>query len=150
MVAAATLNALYHLSTRALSGVDRPETTVIYTALFGALVLTLLLPIVWTTPEPWEIAELLVLGGLGFASQYLLVMAYARAPASTLAPYTYLIIVWLGLLGYLVFGEIPDLWTVVGTVVIAASGLYVYRQEAKARRNARAAPQSAEEIGEVG
>lgn len=40
--------------------------------------------------------------------------------------------------------------TIVGTVVIAAAGLYVYRQEASARRNARAAPQSAAEIDEVG
>ena len=150
MFVAATLNALYHLSTRVLSNVDRPETAVVYTALFGAGVLSLLLPVVWTAPELWEFGELLILGALGFASQYLLVMAYARAPASTLAPYAYLIIVWLGVLGYLVFGEIPDLWTIVGTVVIAAAGLYVYRQEANARRNARAAPQSAAEIDEVG
>src|SRR5438477_112904 len=81
---AVTLNALYHLSTRVLSNVDRPETAVVYTALFGAGVLSLLLPVVWTAPELWEFGELLILGALGFASQYLLVMAYARAPASTL------------------------------------------------------------------
>jgi drug/metabolite transporter (DMT)-like permease len=150
MLAAAMLNALYHLSTRALAGVDRPETTVVYTAIFGTCVLTAALPIVWTDPELWEIGELLVLGGLGFASQYLLAMAYTRAPASTLAPYAYLIIVWLGVLGYLVFGEVPDFWTVLGTLVVVAAGLYLYRHEVRSQLKPAAAPQSAEEIDEVG
>jgi drug/metabolite transporter (DMT)-like permease len=150
MLVAAVLNALYHLSTRALASVDRPETTVIYTAIFGTVVLTAALPFIWSDPELWEFGELLVLGGLGFTSQYLLAMAYARTPASTLAPYTYLIIVWLGVLGYVVFGEVPDFWTILGTLVVVVAGLYLYRHEARARVTPAAVPQSAEEIDEVG
>jgi len=150
MLGAAAFNALYHLSTRMLASVDPPETTIIYTGAVGTCVLSAALPLFWSAPELWEFGLLAVLGFLGFVSQYLLILAYARTPASTLAPYTFLITVWLGLLGYMVFGELPDLWTVVGALVIIGSGLYVYQSEARKRRNARAAPQSAEEIGEVG
>jgi drug/metabolite transporter (DMT)-like permease len=136
---AAAFNALYYISTRALAAVDRPETTVIYTAIIGTAVLTLTLPFVWSRPDMGQLAELLALGALGFASQYLMTMAYMRAPASTLAPYTYLVIVWLAGLGYLVFGEVPDRWTVIGTLVVVASGLYLYRHEAHARPTQTAA-----------
>jgi drug/metabolite transporter (DMT)-like permease len=134
VLAAAVFNALYYISTRALASIDRPETTVIYTAIIGAAVLTLTLPFVWSRPDMGQLAELLALGALGFASQYLMTLAYMRAPASTLAPYTYLIIVWLAVLGYLVFGEVPDPWTAIGALVVVASGLYLYRHEARSRR----------------
>lgn len=150
MLGAAALNALYHLATRMLASIDPPETTIIYTGVVGSAVLTAALPIFWTTPEPAEIALLAGLGFLGFLSQYLLILAYARAPASTLAPYTFLITVWLGLLGYTVFGELPDVWTIAGTLMIVGSGFYIYQAEAQSHGRARAAPQTGEEIDEIG
>jgi drug/metabolite transporter (DMT)-like permease len=150
MLGAAILNALYHLSTRVLASVDKPETTIVYTGLVGAAVLTVSVPFVWTNPDIWSWVELAACGFFGFLGHYLLAMAYARAPASTLAPYTYIITIWLGLLGYFVFGNIPDLWTLIGCAIIVGSGLYIYHCEAQLRRIARAAPQTAEEIVEVG
>lgn len=150
MLGAAILNALYHLSTRILASVDKPETTIVYTGLVGAVVLTISVPFFWTDPDPWDWVELAATGFFGFVGHYLLAMAYARAPASTLAPYTYVITIWLGLLGYLVFGHIPDIWTMIGCTIIVGSGLYIYHREAQLRREARAAPQTAEEIDEAG
>jgi drug/metabolite transporter (DMT)-like permease len=146
VLAAAGFNALYYISTRALASVDRPETTVVYTAIIGTVVLTLTLPFVWSRPDLGQLAELVALGALGFASQYLMTLAYMRAPASTLAPYTYLVIVWLGVLGYLVFGEVPDIGTILGTLVVVSAGLYLYRHEARSRR-APAAPQPVDKAG---
>jgi drug/metabolite transporter (DMT)-like permease len=150
MLGAAIFNALYHLSTRVLASVDRPETTIVYTGLVGALVLTVAVPFVWSAPDMQDWIELAACGFFGFIGHYLLAMAYARAPASTLAPYAYVITIWLGLLGYLVFGHIPDAWTVAGCAIIVGSGLYIYRREAQLRRATTAAPQSAEEIDEAG
>ena len=150
MLGAAILNALYHLSTRVLAGVDKPETTIVYTGLVGAVVLTVSVPFFWTRPDTWDWIELGACGFFGFLGHYLLAMAYARAPASTLAPYTYIITIWLGLLGYIVFGHIPDIWTVIGCAIIVGSGLYIYHREAQLRRVARASPQTAEEIVEAG
>ena len=68
-------------------------------------------------------ASLLAIGILGGIGHYLLILAYALAPASLLAPFSYTQLVWAALFGWLVFGDVPDLPTVLGGVVIAAGGL---------------------------
>ena len=51
------------------------------------------------------------------------------APASVLAPFSYTQIVWMALIGFLVFGDVPDSWTVAGAAVVVASGLYLFHRE---------------------
>lgn len=55
--------------------------------------------------------------------------AFRRTPASTLAPFQYIEIIGATIVGYVFFGDFPDLWTWVGTAVILASGLYVFQRE---------------------
>jgi drug/metabolite transporter (DMT)-like permease len=68
---------------------------------------------------------MLVLGLLGAAGHCLLVLAFARAPASVLAPMSYSQLLWAGLAGVLIFGDWPDGWTLLGAVVIAGGGILV-------------------------
>jgi len=86
-------------------------------------------------------ADVLRMGAFGALGHWLLILAHARAPAGVLAPFIYGQIVWMMGLGYFVFGDLPDRWTLIGASVVIASGLYLlYRErvrsaEAAARRN---------------
>ena len=78
---------------------------------------------VWPSAVDWGALMLLgVLGGLGHG---LLVLAYARAPASLLAPMSYTQMIWAVLAGAMVFGDVPDMLTLVGMAVIATGGILV-------------------------
>ena len=82
--------ALYAISTRLLSRTDSSDTTQFYTSLVGAVAMTVVLPFVWSMPESWFIAGLMVLiGALGGGGHYLLIRAHRLAPASALAPFIY-------------------------------------------------------------
>ncbi|HSE77896.1 MAG TPA: DMT family transporter [Alphaproteobacteria bacterium] len=127
-------NAFYHIATRVLAGVDPPQTTIFYTGIIGALLLSAVVPFFWL---PLDVAAWLKLIGMGFFGgfgHYLLIRAYEFAEPSVVAPYTYTQIVWMIALGYLVFGDLPDAWTLIGAAVISASGIYVFYREAMLRR----------------
>ena len=64
----------------------------------------------------------------------MLIQAHRLAPASVLAPYMYTQIVWMIAVGFFVFGDVPDLWTLLGAGIVVASGLFVFAGEAKALR----------------
>ena len=87
------------------------------------------------SPRVW--AMLAAVGLFGTTGHWLLTLAHARAPASLLAPFIYTQILWSVLLGYLVFGDVPGLWTVAGTGVIVASGLALLAEDSLRRRRAR-------------
>jgi drug/metabolite transporter (DMT)-like permease len=70
-----------------------------------------------------------LLGLCGTASHLCLVRAFALAPATTLAPFAYTQLLWVTILGYAVFGDVPDLPTLAGAAVIVGSGLYVFYRE---------------------
>jgi drug/metabolite transporter (DMT)-like permease len=65
------------------------------------------------------------MGLLASVGHYLLIQAYEHAGATLLAPFSYTTMVWALLLGYLVFGNFPDVWSITGILIIAASGLFV-------------------------
>lgn len=125
----AVANSAYQLLTRRLATVDDPRTTFLHTGIAAAAVTGLAQPFVWQAPDAWDwplFAALGVLGGLGHC---LLVLAFARAPASILAPMSYTQILWAGLAGVLVFSDWPDGWTLFGASVIAAGGVLVAAPE---------------------
>ncbi|HVV61084.1 MAG TPA: DMT family transporter [Pseudolabrys sp.] len=123
--------ALYVISTRVLSRTDSNETTQFYTNLVGALAMTAIVPFVWTAPDGWLTAGLMVLiGALGGGGHFLLILAHRLAPASALAPFIYTQMVWTTSLGFLVFGDVPHRWTIVGGIIVIASGLYLLHREA--------------------
>ena len=138
-VGAALANAGYQLSTRLLARADPPLTTLVYTALVGALLSSMALPFAWVTPTPLEWGKLMATGLLGAVSHFALIKAFSLANAAVVAPFTYTSLLWATLLGFLLFGDFPDLWTVAGAALIVGSGLYIlYREGVKRRERERA------------
>jgi drug/metabolite transporter (DMT)-like permease len=129
-VAAACLNALYSIATRVLAGHDSAETTMFYTGLVGAALFLPVLPFVWASPHTvlgWLL--LAALGAFGALGHWLLILAHRRAPASVIAPFFYSQLIWAGGLGFLVFGDVPDGWTLAGGAIVIASGLFLVARE---------------------
>jgi drug/metabolite transporter (DMT)-like permease len=125
--------ALYQILTRIVSRADPPLTTLFYTALVGVVGLTLLVPFYWKTPDVAGWALFGLVAALGASGHFLLIKALQLAPASTLQPFSYTILIWATLVGFLVFGNLPDLLTVAGALVIAASGTYTFARERRLR-----------------
>ncbi len=134
MLGAALCYAVYGIMTRALARTDSNETTLFYTNLVGVICLLPVLPFVWTPPQDALSAMLLVVLGLfGGFGHYLLILAHRLAPASVLSPFLYSQMVWMIALGYAVFGDVPNKWTLAGAAVVIASGLYLIHRERRRR-----------------
>lgn len=122
--------ALYQITTRSLAGRDHSDTTSFYSPLIGMLILLPALPFVWTEPQnTWTWVMLCLTGVFGGVGHWLLIIAHRFAPASLLAPFSYTHILWMTAAGYLVFGDVPDLWTALGAAIVISSGLYVFHRE---------------------
>lgn len=121
----AMLFAVYQILTRKLATVDDPRTTILHTGFAAAVVTSLVQPVFWTAPPASDWVLLVGLGLLGGAGHGLLVLAFARAPASLLAPLTYTQLLWATLAGALVFGDWPDAVSLAGAAVIALGGVLV-------------------------
>ncbi len=128
--------ALALIITRKISSSDPPQTTVLWSASIGTVLLSLILPFqaVWPTPRQFGLA--LVLGILASGGQWLVILAHRIAPASLLAPFFYGQLLWVTVLGFLVFRNLPDTYTLAGAAIIIGSGLYTAHRE-RVRRSAR-------------
>jgi drug/metabolite transporter (DMT)-like permease len=138
-VASSCCWALALIITRKIAASDAPQTTLLWSSLVGAVVLTTLLPFEAVWPTAWQFSLCLVLGVLSSAGQWLVVLAHRLAPASLLAPISYTQLPWVTIGGYAVFNNLPDGWTLVGASVIIASGLYTAHRERVRAREARRA-----------
>ena len=126
---AACCYALYQVITRSLSHSDQPLTTLIYTALVGAVIMCFVVPFYWKAPDANGWLIMILIGFLGGVSQFTLIKAFQSAPATTVTPFSYSSLIWATLYGFLVFGDLPDAWTIIGAIIIAASGLYIFHRE---------------------
>ncbi len=131
---AAGCYSLYQITTRRLAGADAPLTTLAYSASVGALVTSLSVPLVWVAPDMNAWAGMAMLGVFGTIGHFTLIKAFENAPAATVAPFSYTNLIWATLVGYAVFGDLPDRWTILGALIIAASGLYIVHRERVRRR----------------
>ncbi|HET6260637.1 MAG TPA: DMT family transporter [Chloroflexia bacterium] len=118
--------ALYQLLTRKLAAHDPAETSITYIALAGFVLTSIPLPFIWQTPvSAWDALVFAALGFFGGFGHYFLVRAFELAPAPVVAPLNYGQLIGATLLGIIVFGQLPDLWTWLGAAIIAGSGLYM-------------------------
>lgn len=124
---AASCYAIYQILTRQLAATDSTLTMLFYTALVGAVSMSLFLPWFWRGPMPnaGEATLIAALGILGGCGHFLLTHAFRHAPASTLSPFIYIQLVWATLLGAILFDHLPDALTLVGSSIIVTSGLYL-------------------------
>jgi drug/metabolite transporter (DMT)-like permease len=117
------------IMTRMLSGRQRAITTMTYSSIAGVCILSAMVPLVWVTPNWHDILFGIFIGIASTMGQWIVVLAFRYADASVLAPYSYTQLLWVSILGFIVFGEVPDVWTVTGAVFIVASGLYTAHRE---------------------
>jgi drug/metabolite transporter (DMT)-like permease len=133
-VCAAFGHAFYQISTRVLSRTDQPLTTLFYTPLVGFVVTTAVVPFLWVQPdlEGWLLMGLLgVFGGLG---HFALIKSLTAAPVTIVAPFGYTNLIWATAYGYILFGDLPDGWTVLGAAVIVFSGLLIFYRETRSHK----------------
>jgi len=116
-------NSAFQLLTGRLARVDNASTTHFFSGWVGALLLTLALPLIWTTvASPWLWLLMLTMGVLAATGHFLLAQAYQHAPASTLMPYLYCQVGFAVLAGWVAFSHLPDGWTLSGIGLIVACG----------------------------
>jgi drug/metabolite transporter (DMT)-like permease len=124
--------AIYQLLTRKLAGIDSTMTTLFYSAVVGTLVLTVALPAHWKLPETVLDGVLFaVLGVLASLGHFVLIRAFEHAAPSVLAPFVYSQLVGVLVLGYLVFGDFPDGWSLSGMAIIVLAGAWIAARQAR-------------------
>jgi drug/metabolite transporter (DMT)-like permease len=138
-IGSALFFALFQLITRKLAGQDSALTTLLYTQVLAALGASVAVPFFWTPVAMPELVLAFAAGCVGLAAHLCMFNAFRLADASLLAPINYTRIVASVVLGYLMFGDLPDLYTIAGGAVIIGSGLFVIWRESQLRARARPA-----------
>jgi drug/metabolite transporter (DMT)-like permease len=122
--------ALVMLLTRYLAQHDAAEVTLVYSLIAGTCFMTPFALVDWVWPADGFTWLLLASTGLwGAIGHYLFILAYRYAPAPTVAPFVYVQLVSMTTIGFLVFGDVPDRWTLAGAAIIIASGIYLVHRE---------------------
>jgi len=127
----------FALLTRYLALYDRPLAMLFYSILVGAFGMAPLALWEWVWPASfmhWLL--LLALGALGGLGHYLFIHAYRLAPASVVSPFLYMQLLTMTAFGYVVFDDLPDAWTIAGSVVIIGSGIYLLHRDRVRRTEA--------------
>ena len=138
VVIAAAFFACRQIISRALSSSDKTSTTVAYTAIVSLAILSLPLPFVWTWDLSAQTIKLLVaMAVLALVAETLVIRALELAEAVVIAPLHYSMILWGTFYGWLVFSDLPDFWTWIGTAIIIATGIYTINRERIVARNKR-------------
>ena len=129
-LAATICYGLYAVITRIVSRVDSNQTSLFYANFIGALVMLPVIPFVWQVPATWVIALMLMgTGVLGSLGHFFLISGHRLAPAAVLSPFVYTQLIWVVILGYLVFDHVPNHWTMAGAAMVVGSGLYLLYRE---------------------
>lgn len=137
-LAAGVFLALYYISNRRLAGLAPPLLNVVHNALTGAIFLSLFLPYFWQPVPGAAVPKLAAIIGLAIFGQALMISSFTYAPAATVAPFTYVMLVFAALIGYAVFGSFPDASTLAGIALIVGAGLFIaHRERVIAARGSR-------------
>ncbi|MEP6588627.1 MAG: DMT family transporter, partial [Polaromonas sp.] len=116
-------HAWFQILTSRLARTEDPVTLHFYTGWIGALLASLALPFVWTGLDSWTLwAGLALMGLMGTVGHFMMILAYARAPVSTLTPFLYTQIGFAMIGGWLVFSHVPDELSLLGMGLIAVCG----------------------------
>ena len=128
-VMSAVCNAGTVIQTRRLTQSETTSSIVFYFSLVCAIAGALTLPFAWHSPTGPELTALIALGLLGGLAHILLTESYRYAAASVVAPFDYSAMLWALLLGYWLFGELPDTLVYLGASIVAGAGLFVIWRE---------------------
>jgi len=132
--------ALYLILTRKLSGSASPAVTLFFTGLVGFIASLPAQPFIWSPLDLEHFGWFAAIGVIAVVGHLLVIRGLDHAPASVLAPLGYIEIVSGTVLGLVVFGDFPDLWTAVGASLIIAAGIYITYRERKRQTEVVGAP----------
>ncbi len=128
-ILAAVFNAGAVIQTRRLTDTETTPSIVFYFSLICSLAGLATWPLGWQTPDPTQLAALIGTGILGGIAHLLLTESYRHGPASLVAPFSYSMMLWAFLFGYVMFGEVPVPLVFVGAAIVAAAGIFVVLRE---------------------
>ena len=121
--------ALFQIFTRLLSTTENTYTTLFYTGIGGLGWSSLMVPFVWSPMLRIHFFVFFSIGIMGAIAHLCMISAFERAEASFLAPYNYTKLLWVAVLGYIIFGDIPSLEMWLGAFIIVSAGFYVFSRE---------------------
>jgi drug/metabolite transporter (DMT)-like permease len=128
---AAFILGLYQVITKKVSKHDSNETSLFFTSIIGLLVMSLLASNYWTPIDKSSYAMFLGIGVFFSLALYLQIIALSKARASIIQPFHYTLIFWAIIFGYIFYNDIPDMFTVIGAIIITCSGIFVLNQSSK-------------------
>jgi drug/metabolite transporter (DMT)-like permease len=133
-ITAAFTNSGAVIQTRRLTDSETTASIVFYFSLICTFAGLATLPFGWVTPTATQLAALIAIGVIGGLSHIFLTESYRWAPASVVAPFDYVALLWAFVFGYMLFGEIPTIHVYAGAAIVAASGLLVIWRERQLAR----------------
>ena len=133
IVASTICSSFYQLFSRRYGQTERPDASATVATIVGTVAASPFVPFEWVTPHSaWHAALFVGMGIMAGTGHYFLTIAYSQAPAAIVSPFNYTQLIGAAILGYIVFHDLPDLWTWIGSAVIISSGLYIgYRERVR-------------------
>ena len=128
---AAFVLGLYQIVTKKTSEHDSNETSLFYTSIIGMIIMTSLSTNFWSPVEPSSYTMFLAIGVFFSLGLYLQIIALSKARASILQPFHYTLIFWAIIFGYIFYDDVPDIYTIVGALIVTCSGIFVLNQSSK-------------------
>ena len=126
--------AIYQILTKKVSEVDKDETSLFFTSLFGVITMVILASIYWVDFIFISYFLLPLIGIMMSLAHYSLIIALARAPANKIQPFPFSLIFWAIIYGFVFYNDVPDVPTIVGALIIALSGIYIIHQQRKTQQ----------------
>ena len=139
IVASTVCSAFYQLFSRRYGQTERPDASATLATIVGTVAASPFVPFEWMMPtSAWHMVLFVGRGIMAGTGHYFLTIAYSQAPAAVVSPFNYTQLIGSAVMGFIVFHEMPDVWTWLGAAVIIASGLYIgYRERVRYRQGAK-------------
>lgn len=129
VLVSAALYAVASIQSKILMRTENAGIIVFYMNAYIIVFIAVPLAIQWVTPTPWQLALLIAVGGCNTMAQLAIQKAFAAGEASAVLPFDFLRLPLMALAGFVLFSEVPDVWTALGAVVIFASAYYIAWRE---------------------
>ena len=126
---AAIFYSTYSLATRFVGTDESPWTSLFYSAIFGAICYSIYIAFYWNPMSSNAILLTIIIGLFGTAGHICLIRALSIGEASLVAPFIYTNLLFTTTWGFVLFGNLPDFWTIVGALIIVAAGIYVWARD---------------------
>lgn len=130
---AAIFYSTYSLATRFVGTDESPWTSLFYSAIFGAICYSIYIAFYWNPMSNNAILLTIIIGLFGTAGHICLIRALTLGEASLVAPFIYTNLLFTTTWGLVLFGNLPDFWTIVGALIIVAAGIYVWARDRAVR-----------------